>query len=248
MCASLYFFTNLTALLKDHSYVHGGAWRDPKITKSTGYTLIQKALSNPSLNAATIDYRLSPHPSYPDEDNHAVHPDHLNDVLSALLYLKASHGLSAKRYVLVGHSAGAALVFQVLTKLSDHSFFPAAIIGASGVYDFVDIIEEYPNYLCLITAPFGEDKEAWKGASPTWIGRESAGYADYTGKIALLHSDNDEFLSWRQTRGFRNMVDALPGREDNKALIVTAKGKHDQVPEGKEIVDTVELLLANLIH
>lgn len=156
--------------------------------------------------------------------------------------------MSAKRYVLVGHSAGAALIFQVLAKLSDHSFFPAAIIGASGVYDFVDVIEEYPNYLYLITSPFGEEEEAWKDASPTWIGRESAGYAGYTGKIALLHSDNDEFLSWRQTQGFRDMVDALPGREDNKALIVTAKGKHDRVPEENEIADTVELLLADLIH
>lgn len=248
LCTSRSIFIGIVALLKGHSYIHGGGWRDPKTTKSTGYTLIRQVISNSSINAATIDYRLSSHPSYPDEDNHAVHPDHLDDVLSALLYLKASHGLSEKRYILAGHSAGAALLFQVLAKLADYSFFPAAVIGASGVYDFIDVIEEYPGYLGLITGPFGEDKEAWKDVSPSSIGRELAGYAGYAGKIVLLHSDDDEVLSWRQTQGFKDVVNALPGREENKALIVTAKGKHDEVPEGKEIADTVKLLLADLIH
>lgn len=248
LCTSRSIFIGIAALLKGRSYIHGGGWRDPKVTRSSGYTLIHQVLSNPSINAATIDYRLSPHPSYPDEDNHAVHPDHLDDVLSALLYLKASHGLSEKRYILVGHSAGATLLFQVLAKLADYSFYPAAVIGASGVYDLIDAIEEYPSYLDLVTVPFGEDKEAWKDVSPTWIGREPAGYAGYAGKIVLLHSDDDEVLSWRQTQGFKDVVNALPGREENKALVVTAKGKHDEVPEGKEIVDTVKLLLADLIH
>lgn len=248
LCTSRSIFIGIAVLLKGHSYIHGGGWRDPKVTKSSGYTLIHQVLTNPSINAATIDYRLSPHPSYPDEDNHAVHPDHLDDVLSALLYLKASHGLSEKRYILAGHSAGAALLFQVLAKLADYSLCPAAVIGASGVYDLIDAIEEYPSYLGMVKGPYGEDKEAWKDVSPTWIARELAGYAGYTGKIVLLHSDDDEDLSWRQTLAFKDVVNALPGREENKALIVTAKGKHDDVPEGKELADTAKLLLADLIH
>lgn len=156
--------------------------------------------------------------------------------------------MSTKRFILAGHSAGAALVFQALAKLSSHSLFPSAAVGASGIYDMADLIEEYPIYLDLITGPFGEDREKWKIVSPTWIGRESAAYADYAGKIVLIHSNDDGLLTWRQTLGFRDMIDAQPGRDGNKALVLEANGEHDKVPEGKELSDAVELLLADLMH
>lgn len=219
------------------------------VTKSNGFTLIhQKVLANPSLNAASINYRLSPHPSYADEDNNAFYPDHLNDVLSALLYLKVTHGMSAKRFILTGHSAGATLIFQAIPKLTELSFPPSAAVGASGFYDVAELIEEYPNYLDFISSSLGEDRELWKIVSPALVGRESAAYADYAGKIVLIHSDDDELLSWKQTLGFRDIIDAQPGREGNKALVMATKGKHDEVPEGKALSDAVDLLLKDLTH
>lgn len=155
--------------------------------------------------------------------------------------------MSAKRFILTGHSAGAALIFQVIPKLTDISFPPFAAVGASGIYDMAGLIEEYPEYLDLILSAFGEDRELWKIASPTLVGR-SAAYADYAGKVVLIHSDDDELLSWKQTIGFKNMIDAQPGREENKTLVIATNGKHEEVPEGKALSDVVDLLLADLMH
>lgn len=155
--------------------------------------------------------------------------------------------MSAKRFILTGHSAGATLVFQALPKLTDLSFPPSAAVGASGLYDVVELIEEYPEYLEFISSALGEDRELWKIASPTLMG-QSAAYADYAGKIVLINSDEDELLSWKQTIGFRDTIDALPEREGNKTLVMATNGKHEEVPEGKALSDVVDLLLADLTH
>lgn len=125
--------------------------------------------------------------------------------------------------------------------------FPSAVVGVEGIYDLVDLADEYPDYAGFISGAFSEDKETWKDASPTWISREWAGYADYKGKIVLIQSDDDELLSWRQTQDFKEVVDASPGRRGNKVLIVRARGKHDEVPEGRELGDVVSGLVRGLM-
>lgn len=161
-----------------------------------------------------------------------------------MLYLKESYGLAENRYILVGHSAGATLAFQALQQLYDQFLFPSAVVGVEGIYDLVDLVDEYPDYAGFISGAFGEDKEVWKAASPTWISREWAGYADYKGKIILIQSDDDELLSWRQTQEFKEVIDASLGE---RALVIAARGKHDEVPEGRELVNAVSGLVMELI-
>lgn len=152
--------------------------------------------------------------------------------------------MSAQRYILSGNSAGATIIFQVLNRLGDHSLFPSAIVSASGVYDLVGLIEEFPQYASLIEGAFGEDREVWKSASPTWIIRQPGAYAGYEGNIILIQSDDDDLMpSWKQTHEFLAATDTLK----RKPLVVATVGRHDDVPSGKDMANAVELLLADLI-
>jgi hypothetical protein len=88
-------------------YIHGGAWRDPRITSASftpaATNLLLRALasennsssSSPSSHRTklaglvSLNYRLSPHPSHPSSDpaRRAKHPDHISDILTALSFL-----------------------------------------------------------------------------------------------------------------------------------------------------------------
>ncbi|EHY57478.1 hypothetical protein HRR90_001333 [Exophiala dermatitidis] len=151
--------------------IHGGAWRDPTITHRTFAEPAVSILLSPSPSAsparniqsvlerrnqalaiASLSYRLSSHPSYPETapttttttntatttssstsrstNNNtnatnnpsyfardARHPDHLDDICSALALLHETYGLTEDNYMLVGHSCGATLAFQALQRL-----------------------------------------------------------------------------------------------------------------------------------
>lgn len=70
---------------------------------------------------ASISYRLSAHPNHPQDLRNtapndfqdAKHPDHIGDVEAALALLQNTYGFGG-RYILVGHSCGATLAFQVV--------------------------------------------------------------------------------------------------------------------------------------
>lgn len=126
-------------LLKLIRYIHGGAWRDPLITSHSFIHFLKCLYSSdvnpdttnpsPTLSSiaqkhiaglASVSYRLSPHPSHPQnpsttpshELRHAKHPDHIEDVITAIHALQEKYRFG-HRYVIVGHSCGATLGFQV---------------------------------------------------------------------------------------------------------------------------------------
>ncbi|KAI0600405.1 hypothetical protein F4775DRAFT_545672 [Biscogniauxia sp. FL1348] len=174
-------------------YIHGGAWRDPRIALETfeptiDQILLATASSSPSSSSsspchqhqhqhqvhgiaafASLDYRLSPHPSFPQDPaatpparyRGARHPDHVDDARAALAFLQARYG-SAVNYVLVGHSAGGCIALQLLAGLCTPSpssppsssagsssstvtsapapfAFPRAIVSFEGIYDFAGV-------------------------------------------------------------------------------------------------------------
>ena len=75
----------------------------------------------PIAGFASISYRLSAHPNHPQDRQKtapnvfqdAKHPDHIRDVEAALALLQNTYGFGG-RYILVGHSCGATLAFQVV--------------------------------------------------------------------------------------------------------------------------------------
>ncbi|KAL2179797.1 uncharacterized protein P884DRAFT_237743 [Thermothelomyces heterothallicus CBS 202.75] len=88
-------------------YIHGGAWRDPRISSASfapaATDLLLRAArtrascGTPKLaGVVSLNYRLSPHPSYPpspspsgpNPSRQARHPDHIADVLAGLAFLR----------------------------------------------------------------------------------------------------------------------------------------------------------------
>ncbi|KAM0507023.1 hypothetical protein ACHAP8_000648 [Fusarium lateritium] len=235
-------------------FIHGGGWRDPRnnendFTESIKRTVISGAVA--TLDVAgfiSIDYRLSPHPEFPQEAATAKHPDHLEDIWSALNYAQEKYGLS-ENYILVGHSAGATLAMQLLMSdeiLPSHpkGSLPAAIIGVSGIYDLVGLNERFNGgYAGFIGSAFGEDKSEWEKASPAKFG--SCLKSKWSnGKLVLLAwSPEDGLIDEPE---IDNMATLLAKQEVNLEVNKDLRGEHDYVwQDGSQIA---RLVITTLHH
>ncbi|KAI0123025.1 Alpha/Beta hydrolase protein [Xylariales sp. AK1849] len=226
-------------------YVHGGAWRDPRIEHRSFTPTIDKilALQDPSKSSivgfASIDYRLSPHPTFPQdptetptkEYRNASHPDHINDVWSALGFLQKQYA-SSSSYVLIGHSAGATLALQLLmgsTALKGAAVppgtnLPTAIIGMEGIYDLLGLVDRLgPPYAELFVGAFG-DSSNWSDASPM---KFTQGFeANWKGgKLAVLGwSLDDELIDKPEIEGMAKVLE----QDGVKTLVFESlQGTHD---------------------
>lgn len=150
---------------------------------SIKHMLSSQDIAQPAIRGfVSIDYRLSPYADFPQDPaetagselRRARHPDHILDVRAALKFLESEYRL-ASDYVLVGHSAGATLAYQLLMgeealagqRMPQTIPLPAAIIGISGIYDLVGLNDRHGgNYAGFISAAFGTDQKAWQRASP----------------------------------------------------------------------------------
>ncbi|KAL9604544.1 MAG: hypothetical protein Q9219_000509 [cf. Caloplaca sp. 3 TL-2023] len=118
-------------------YIHGGAFRDPRITSQSLLPSLPHLFSSPSIkdhiaSIASINYRLSPYPSHPthpsdpdDANRNARWPDHVEDVRNGIEWLfdlrkgvvergKGRYpNLERKDVILVGHSVGATIAFAL---------------------------------------------------------------------------------------------------------------------------------------
>ncbi|KAK7413431.1 Kynurenine formamidase [Neonectria punicea] len=168
-------------------YIHGGAWRDPRRTADDFWASIKQITSSDETTTSniqgfvSIDYRLSSYPEFSQDPaetkssdlRDAKHPDHIQDVWSALDFLHTKYQVS-DNYVLIGHSAGATLALQLLMggsvldgRPQPRVPLPVAIIGISGIFDLVKINARHDGqYAGFISAAFGDDEAGWVSASP----------------------------------------------------------------------------------
>ncbi|EME50085.1 hypothetical protein DOTSEDRAFT_118377 [Dothistroma septosporum NZE10] len=256
-------------------YIHGGAWFDPDQTAST-FDKAQDILLNSSIadhvaGYASLNYRLSPAPAHPtnpsnpaDPARNAQHPDHINDVLSAILHLQETYRFD-DRYLLVGHSCGACLAFQVAMKrywgsqyestdaLEMNVVPPLAVLGIEGLYDLPALVKYHNDlkqhlYHNFTESAFGPNETAWAAASPT-SGQYSTTWQD--GKLAVVaHSHQDELVEWEQPEVMMKAL-SLQGFKDSgnrRSKWLELTGKHDQVwSEGNEVARAIEWTIQEFV-
>jgi kynurenine formamidase len=146
-------------------HIHGGAWRDPRLTSASIEPAVACAFAGeepaPVSAIASLNYTVSQfnyaapplmtdppvrydaiRSNHADPAREAVHPQHLSDVLHGLDLL-GSLGLTSGSYILSGHSCGACLALQSVLKPPAHYGLgylpeppcPAALLGLNGLYD-----------------------------------------------------------------------------------------------------------------
>lgn len=164
--------------------IHGGLWRDPRVTRRNAHHMMETLGSFPPFHgAASLDYRISPE---------VKHPEHYNDVADQMRYLTAVY--KPEHIVLIGHSAGAFLAAQIA-----QNFEPIELcIGIEGIYDLHSFVEELPDYKPAIDDAFGTDTAHWPRLKKSRAGSS----------YILIQSSEDEHLSFRQTESFAKQTGA----------------------------------------
>ncbi|POR35043.1 Kynurenine formamidase [Tolypocladium paradoxum] len=249
-------------------FIHGGAWRDPRNTLEDFVPSIKHMLSSQDIaqsairGFASIDYRLSPYADFPQDPaetpgselRRARHPDHVLDVRAALKFLESEYQL-ANDYVLVGHSAGATLAYQLFMgeaalagqRMPQTIPLPAAVIGIAGIYDLVGLNDRHSgNYAGFISAAFGTDQKAWRRASPAGFAgsiKENWPGCPYS---LLAYSAEDSLIDSPETDSM-----AVKLAEDGVDLSVVRDltGEHDVVwQDGSQVARLVAQVLERLSH
>jgi kynurenine formamidase len=203
---------------------------------------------------ASINHRLSPYPDHPtnpsspdDCSRNAKHPDHLVDVSKAMIFLEGKYGIS-NGFLLVGHSAGATLAFQIQEQFGDMKIpVPLGVLGVEGIYDIPALVKTYermPAYREFVENAFGPDEMVWENASPACSKKPSVwGKAK---AIIIAHSDEDELLNRTQTDAMMKRLQQSKTCRD-KIHYFPATGHHDEIwKDGHELARLIENALALL--
>lgn len=248
--------TAFTLTHSSPSYIHGGAWRDPRIDHTSALpsitSILKQCATGGSLDQrriagfASINYRLSPHPSFPQDPETedpsrlraARHPDHLRDVCAALALL-GREVIGSTPYVLFGHSCGATLALQLLMRrellpsaAEDAVPLPAAVVGFQGMYNLLGLNARFGGaYKELLKGAFGPDQALWEAASPGRFGgsfRANWG-AGVEKKVAVVaYSPQDELIDKEEIDTMEKVL-----RDDGLNVLAyrDLEGGHDEVRE-----------------
>ena len=198
---------------------------------------------------ASLDYRLSPHPSHPqppttqpNQLRAATHPSHIQDIRAALAYLH--HKRHVDGYFLVGHSVGATLAFQLLMgaqasgPLVHNPPLPTAVLGIAGIYEFRDFANRNgAPYVTMFEGALGPDQATWNDAAPRCFAGSYAADWPSGRHIVLSHSEEDSLVDGKvETKA---MIQRLS--DDGRAVTeATIHGEHDFAwQDGKEIASLI---------
>ncbi|KAK2071480.1 hypothetical protein P8C59_005902 [Phyllachora maydis] len=232
------------------AYIHGGAWRDPRITAAslapTAHALLRRAATSafPLGGLASVNYRLSPHP-------------HRLGLL----------GGGGAPWALVGHSCGATLAWQSVMDAGARWGLhggeaaelqqPDAVVGLNGVYDLAGFVARPPAshaglrrvYAEFATGAFGPDEAVWRAACPAtaegmWVDEWRADGAE--GKRAVLaQSREDTLVPYEQLEGLREVLGRKAPWLDLR--VVEARGDHDEMWERGTMADILMPVLEDLV-
>ncbi|PHH69907.1 hypothetical protein CDD80_6377 [Ophiocordyceps camponoti-rufipedis] len=238
-------------------YIHGGAWRDPRNTLYDFEPTINILRNDAVRGFASIDYRLSRHPDFPQDPavtpeaelRTALHPQHMNDVRAALKMLLSDDNAiinAEDGYLLVGHSAGATLALQVLMSNDERNIIippPRAVVAIAGIYDLIGLNRRFNDqYSAFISGAFGPDQQVWRDASPLHL---LAGWRPQENlALTLAQSPQDELIDVTE---LRNMAGQLKEAGiENVCIVPDLAGDHDAPwREGQQVADLVRRTLTD---
>jgi kynurenine formamidase len=250
-------------------YIHGGAWRDPLQSSADFDAAMELILKDEELRSriaglAAVNYGLSPTPSEPSDDvgRNYVHPQHIEDVRLALDWLSANHAVGSANgwgYVLVGHSCGATMAFQIPAEVERNSRSfgsPRAVVGIEGIYDLPLLVKNHENileYRQFVEGAFGKDERAWSDASPALQPSNLKTLLQKIDVVVIAHSSEDELVELEQpevmTAALMVAFKETPRVVDSTPVFrVGLTGTHDEVwQQGhgvyKAVAFTIEKIL-----
>ncbi|KAI1618446.1 Alpha/Beta hydrolase protein [Exophiala viscosa] len=245
-------------------YIHGGYFRDPKVT-STSFLpalalLASSSVANEVAGYASVNYRLSKHERYPQDETttpayelrNALWPEHFDDVRAAIAHLQRKYSFGSK-YLLVGHSVGATMallytlgaITRTETEIPPPRIVPpAAVLGVSGIYHFEALHKSFPAYIDITrnAIPNPQDQVmASPAIRPTSEFRTKA--------IILAHSRDDGLVDWQQVELMKRLFERKPheGGTVKSVRVVEIHGKHNEIWEkGTELARAIEEALADI--
>ena len=146
----------------------------------------------------------------------------------ALLYLDEKYQIS-NRYLLAGHSAGGALVFQVSSAgLPKPLPRPVCVLGISGIYDLNAFVwsHSHPAYKEIAENAFPRLSD-WEKVSPAIAQKEGTIWEDAR-VIVISQSKQDELVEEAQPGYMLDLARSLPDVK-NKVHFLAATGAHDDI-------------------
>lgn len=178
------YFQESTPQSKLLIIIHGGAWRDPRITHLSGLNVI-KSLSNQYDAFASIDYRLSPE---------VINPTHYEDCICAINKILTLY--IPQEVHILGHSCGAFIAGQIADKLP---LTPTKLICLEGIYFLNELIEEYPSYASFVNEAFRSNTSTSTQPYPqiNWT---------QLPPITIIQSLEDELLSISQSTKLSTLI------------------------------------------
>ncbi|KAF2668042.1 alpha/beta-hydrolase [Microthyrium microscopicum] len=225
-------------------YIHGGAWRSPAqsaadfdparnlILNTAAYSDILPRIAG----FASINYGLSSPSSNPSRipGRNYKYPQHLQDIRLALDWLRERYNIGATdgwNYILIGHSCGATMAFQITSSLTPSGTgyrSPLAVVGIEGLYDLPLLLKNFPDpfYRQFVTDAFGDSEQNWADWSPVNDAKLGDTVTSST-VLTIAHSDDDELVDWAQAEAMKLAISKCKGKE--KTLVVSLKGSHDDV-------------------
>ncbi|KAE8452375.1 hypothetical protein EG329_001075 [Mollisiaceae sp. DMI_Dod_QoI] len=230
-------------------YIHGGAWRDPEVDSKSfvpAIGVLSDSSSRDCFSAyASINYRLSSYtdhtnnPSTPDDASRNIcHPGHVLDVAHALLYLQEQYDIQG-RYILVGHSAGATIAFQLHQSLLPGKRLPrpSCVLGIAGIYNFEAFVEAHsgiPAYKEIMENAFPQ-REAWTDASPYSSDPSKETLWEHVRLVVISRSEDDELVEKAQASFMLERARSVQNAA-GKVHFLEASGAHDQIWSSGDIL------------
>ncbi|KAH0400513.1 alpha/beta-hydrolase, partial [Aureobasidium melanogenum] len=242
-------------------YIHGGAWRDPMITRKSFNTALDLLIKDDHphniAGFVSLDYRLSPYPSHPtspsspdDNSRNVQHPEHLNDVLGALSFLGSNTGeeiglknggstrlpdtrsITAGRYVLCGHSCGATLAMQATAILSAGHGAIWPPVALLGMEGIYDIAALVATHTHPAYREFVT--AAFGQNEETWVtASQLVGRLEkWRGNVLLVQSSSDELVDMEQTD---SMIEKLVMQGFTRTSTISTSNEGKQV--SKMVID-----------